>query len=210
VVSPERRLGGDMSAVAIYCRTSTNMQKSGLESQRRALIEYCQNRGIKDYELFEDFGVSGAKSSRPQLDKMMRSVRDRKFTTVIVYSFSRFARSTKFLIDTLEEFQRLNVNFVSLSESLDLSTPIGRAMYGIIASINALEKDIIAERVKTGMRNAKAKGKQIGRLKTRPTETILELRSKGYTYKQIAKMLNVSEGTVGNAIRDGLHKNKIK
>lgn len=199
-----------MSKVAIYCRTSTSMQQSGLESQKRALVEYCKQKNIQGYKVFEDFGVSGSKSSRPQLDEMMNLVRCGEIDTVIVYSFSRFARSTKFLIDTLEEFKKLNVNFISLSESLDLSTPIGRAMYGIIASISTLEKEIVAERVKIGMRNARAKGKQIGRERTRPTEAILALRSKGYTYKQIAKILKVSEGTVGNSIKDGLLKNKKK
>ncbi len=183
------------------------MQQSGLESQKRALVEYCKSKQIQNYELYEDFGVSGTKSSRPELDRLMKEVRKGKVGTVIVYSFSRFARSTKFLLDSLEEFNDLDVNFVSLSENVDLSTAIGKAMFTIISAIAALERDLISERVKNGMKNARAKGKQIGREKTRPTEAILALRSKGYTYKQIARMLDVSEGTVGNAIRDGLHKN---
>ena len=197
-----------MKTVAIYCRTSTNMQQNGLESQKRALVEYCKSKQIQNYELYEDFGVSGTKSSRPELDRLMKEVRKGKVGTVIVYSFSRFARSTKFLLDSLEEFNDLEVNFVSLSENVDLSTAIGKAMFVIISAIAALERDLVSERVKLGMSNARAKGKQIGREKTRPTEAILALRSKGYTYKQIARMLDVSEGTVGNAIKDGLHNNK--
>lgn len=199
-----------MKTVAIYCRTSTNMQQSSLESQKRTLVEYCKSKQIRNYELYEDFGVSGIKSSRPELDRLMKEVRKGKVGTVIVYSFSRFARSTKFLLDSLEEFNELEVNFVSLSENVDLSTAIGKAMFTIISAIAALERDLISERVKNGMKNARAKGRQIGREKTRPTEAILALRSKGYTYKQIAKKLKVSEGTVGNSIKDGLLKNKKK
>ncbi len=186
------------------------MQQSGLEAQRRALVEYCKSRSIKNYIIYEDSGISGTKSSRPSLDTMMKKVRAGEIEAVIVYSFSRFARSTKHLIDVLEEFESYGVNFISLSEQVDLSTAIGKAMYTIISAIAALERDLISERVKNGMKNARAKGKQIGRERIRPTDSILSLRSKGYTYKEIARMLNVSEGTVGNAIKDGLHTNKKK
>lgn len=195
-----------MSKVAIYCRTSTNMQQSGLESQKRALVEYCKTKGIKRYELYEDFGVSGTKSSRPELDKLMRDVREGRVKTVIVYSFSRFARSTKFLLDSLEEFNNLGVNFVSLSENVDLSTAIGKAMFTIISAIASLERDLISERVKNGLKNARAKGKQIGRPKTRNTELIVSLRKKGYTYNQIRELLGVGHGTITNALKESLKK----
>ncbi len=130
--------------VAIYSRTSTDRQQSGLEAQRRALEDYCKAKGIEDYVIYEDSGVSGTKSSRPELDKMMSEVRAKNICMVIVYSFSRFARSTKFLIDTLEEFGGLNVGFVSLTENLDLTTPIGKAMFSIIAALATLERDFKA------------------------------------------------------------------
>jgi site-specific DNA recombinase len=96
---------GIMQKVALYVRTSTDKQEKGLEAQIRVLEEYCKSKGILNYQVYQDFGISGSKSSRPQLDQMMKDVRDEKISTVIVYSFSRFARSTKHLLDALDEFQ---------------------------------------------------------------------------------------------------------
>ena len=192
--------------VAIYCRTSTNLQENGLQSQRRALINYCKGREIKNYIIYEDAGVSGAKKSRPALDEMMKEVNDGNVSIVIVYSFSRFARSMKHLLEALDIFKDKNTEFVSLSESIDTTTPVGALIFRILASLAEFERQLISDRVTLGMANARAKGQQIGRKRERPTDTILELRKKGFTYRQISKMLNISEGTVGNAIKDGLHK----
>lgn len=197
-----------MKEVAIYSRTSTNMQQSGLEAQQRALVEYCKAKGIHSYESYQDSGVSGTRSSRPELDRLMNDVREGRIKTVVVYSFSRFARSTKFLIDSLEEFNERKVNFISLSENVDLSTAIGRAMFTIISAIATLERDLIAERVKNGLANAKAKGKTLGRPKTRNTELIVSLRKKGYTYKQIRELLGVGHGTITNALKESHKKDK--
>lgn len=186
---------------AIYCRVSTQYQSNGLQSQRRALEEYCKSRNIENYKIFEDFNQSGTKSSRPQLDKLLAEVRNGEIKTVIVFSFSRFARSTKFLLDTLEEFGKLQVNFISLSENVDLSTAIGKAMFTIISAIANLERDLISERVKNGLINARANGKQIGRPVTMNYELILKLRTEGYTYKEISELLNISQGSVSTAIK---------
>lgn len=186
---------------ALYSRVSTAMQSNGLESQRRALEEYCRTKGITDYEVFEDFNVSGSKSSRPELDRMLREVRENKFDIVLVYSFSRFARSTKFLLDSLEEFSLLKVNFVSLSENIDLSSAIGRAMFTIISAIATLERELIAERVRNGMVNAKAKGKRIGRPQTINDDLIATLRLENYSYREISKMLNIGQGSITASLR---------
>lgn len=187
--------------VAIYTRTSTDRQQSGLEAQKRALEEFCKARGITEYLVFEDFGVSGTKNSRPELDRLMVNVRNGSVNTVIVYSFSRFARSTKFLLDTLEEFGKLKVNFISLSENVDLSTAIGKAMFTIISAIATLERDLISERVKNGLVNARAKGKKIGRPVKVNQELIVTLKSEGYTYRQIGKMLGVGQGSITKALK---------
>lgn len=192
--------------VAIYCRTSTDKQQNGLEAQRRALEDYCKARGITDYLIFEDSGVSGTKSSRPELDKLMNSVRVGEVDTVIVYSFSRFARSTKFLLDALDEFANLKVNFISLSENVDLSSAIGKAMFTIISAIASLERDLISERVKTGMINARAKGKKIGRPKKVQYDLIVTLRDEGYTYREISKMLGVGQGSITTALKKSAQK----
>lgn len=185
----------------IYTRTSTDKQQNGLESQKRALEEYCKARSITDYLAFEDFGVSGTKSSRPQLDKLMAEVRAGTVDTVIVYSFSRFARSTKFLLDTLELFCKLKVNFISLSENLDLNTPMGRAMFTIISALASLERDLISERVRSGMVNARAKGKKIGRPQSIQYELVAKLRAEGYTYREISSMMGIGQGSVTTALK---------
>lgn len=186
---------------ACYCRTSTLYQQGGLESQRRALEEYCKTKGITNYEIFEDFGVSGSKSSRPQLDRLMKEVGEGKIDAVIVYSFSRFARSTKFLLDSLENFASKGVGFVSLSEQIDLSSVIGRAMFTIIAAIATLERELVAERCKLGILNARAKGKRIGRPQTINDELILALRKEGYSYRRISKMLKIGQGSITSSLR---------
>ena len=200
----EEDKGDVMSKVCIYLRTSTDKQQTGMEAQRRAIMEYCKLRSISDYIIYEDFGVSGTKSTRPQLDLMMAKIRSGVHDTLIVYSFSRFARSTQFLINSLEEFNQLKVNFISLSENIDLSTAIGKAMFTIISAIATLERDLISERVKNGLRNARAKGKQLGRRRIVNRELILSLRDKGFTYRQIAEALNVSHGAITLAIRERL------
>jgi DNA invertase Pin-like site-specific DNA recombinase len=188
--------------VAIYCRTSTGTQEKGLEAQRRALLEYCKSKGIVNYKVFEDFGVSGAKSSRPALNKMMRKVNDGEVSSVVVYSFSRFARSTKHLLGALETFKEKDVGFISITESVDTFSPMGRAFFTIISAISQLERELISERVKNGLKNAKAKGSQLGRPKTHNTELIVSLRRQGYTYKQIRDLLGVGHGTITSAIKE--------
>lgn len=191
---------------ALYSRVSTDKQSNGLESQRRALEDWCRTKGITDYEVFEDFNVSGSKQSRPQLDRMMKEVREGKISMVVVYSFSRFARSTKFLLDSLEEFSLLKVNFVSLSENIDLSSAIGRAMFTIISAIATLERELISERVRNGMINARAKGRRIGRPQTLNDELIFTLRSEGYSYREISKMLSIGQGSITAAIKRAARK----
>lgn len=192
--------------VAIYSRTSTDRQQSGLEAQRRALEEYCKAKGIEEYVIYEDSGVSGTKSSRPELDKMMFEVRAKNISMVIVYSFSRFARSTKFLIDTLEEFGGLGVGFVSLTENLDLTTPIGKAMFSIIAALATLERDLTRQRVINGLVNAKLKGKILGRPQTVKYELVIALREKGFTYRQISEVLKIGQGSITKALKKSAQK----
>ena len=192
--------------VAIYCRVSTFLQVSGLSSQKRALEEYCKSRGIVEYLVFEELGVSGVRSSRPVLDKLMTEVRAGTIDTVVVYSFSRFARSTRFLLETLEEFGKLKVNFISLTENLDLNTPMGKMVFTVISALASLERDLISERVRNGIAGARARGKQIGRPRKLQYDLIVTLRGEGYTYRQISKMLNISQGSITAALKKSAHK----
>jgi DNA invertase Pin-like site-specific DNA recombinase len=197
-----------MKKVALYSRVSTDKQENGLQAQTRSLLEYCKTRSITEYEVFEDFNVSGSKASRPQLDRMMKEVREGKIDTVVVYSFSRFARSTRFLLESLEEFSLLKVNFVSISESVDLGSALGRAMFTIISAIATLERELISERVRNGMVNAKAKGKRIGRPQSIPDGLVITLLGEGYKYREISKMLNISQGSIADVLKRQTRKQK--
>jgi len=187
--------------VALYLRVSTSYQQKGLESQERALIEYCLRNNIGNYQIFKDFNVSGTKASRPALDEMLRQVECGKISSVVVYSFSRFARSTKHLISALEYFKQKNVSFVSLSENIDSSTAAGKMVFVMVSAIAEFERDLISERVKNGLKNARAKGKKIGRPKQRPSELIFKLREEGYSCRKIAKMINFSHTAVHRELK---------
>lgn len=196
--------------VAIYARTSTDLQQTGLEAQIRALESYCKNNEINEYKVYSDFGVSGAKESRPELNSLMEDCKDGKIDTVIVYSFSRFARSTMHLLKAMNFFNESNISFVSLSEQLDTSSPMGRAVFTIISAISQLERELISERVKNGLVNAKSKGKTLGRPKSVKKELVIELlREEQFTYKKIANLLGCSKASVGRIALELKSKKEI-
>ena len=151
--------------------------------------------------IYEDENQSGIKHSRPALDRMMSDVREGLISKVIVYSFSRYARSVTHLLRALEEFKKINVGFVSITESIDTNTPLGSAVFTILGAVAQLERDLIAERVRNGLANAKAKGIRIGRLKTRDSDLIRKLKASGMTYRQIAHNSRCSAGAVGAEMR---------
>ncbi len=189
---------------ALYARVSTvNNQDSGLESQIRAIEAFCTLKNITNYKIFTD-KVSGSKSSRPQLDILMKAVNDDQVKSVVIYSFSRFSRSTKHLLETSELFKKKEIEFISLSEKIDTSTALGKAFYGIISIISELEREIISERVKNGLINARAKGKRIGRPKRIPTKTVMEFHQKGYSTRKIAKIINFSHTCIAKEIKNNL------
>jgi len=187
---------------ALYCRVSTGNQFLGLESQLRALRVYCQQKGISDFLLYEDENQSGVKASRPALDKMMKAVRDGEINRVIVYSFSRYARSTTHLLTALESFKKLGVEFVSISENIETNSPLGLAIFSILSAVAQLERDILIERVKNGLANAKAKGVKLRRKKTRDSELIRRLYLTGVTFREIGRISNCSSGAVSAEVRE--------
>jgi len=187
--------------VFLYCRVSSAHQGTGLESQIRALTEYCHRNAITDFVIYQDENQSGVKNSRPGLDAMMKAVRNGECRSLIVWSFSRYARSVTHLLRALEELKSLNVAFVSITEVIDTSSPIGAAVFTILGAVAQLERDLLIERVKSGLANAKAKGVKLGRVKTRPSEMIRILRAKGQSYRMISSLLGVSSGAVAAEIR---------
>jgi DNA invertase Pin-like site-specific DNA recombinase len=183
---------------AIYARVSTSDHES-CDMQLRDLREYCQQRGWNAVE-YVDTGVSGAKASREQLDRLMQDARRRKVDVVICWRFDRFARSTKHLLNALEEFQFLGISFVSHQEAIDTTSPMGKLLFTIVSAMAEMERAILIERVKAGVAAAKAKGKSCGRpRKLFRRDTAIEMRGLGYSWRKIAQMLNVPVST----LRDG-------
>lgn len=182
--------------VCLYARVSTDQQSTGLEAQVRALKEYCTRNGITEYEIFADENQSGTKASRPSLDRMMNAVKNDEATCVVVYSFSRFARSVTHMLSGLEVMKAHDTSFVSLTEKVDTQSPIGKAMFVIISAIAQLERDLISERVKNGLANARAKGKLIGRKRLRDSDLIRKLLKAGLTYRGVATIAKCSHGSV--------------
>lgn len=189
-----------MKKTALYIRTSTNRQGKGHEAQLRALSLYCKEKDITNTAIYSDKGVSGVKSNRPALDELMKDIDSHRIDSVIVYSFSRFARSTKFLIESLEKMCNLSVGFISLTENIDTSTPTGKALFSIISAMSQLERDLISERVKNGLLNAKSKGKAIGRPRVVKPAIIQNLRSQGYSYRKISKLTGHSLSTISRTL----------
>jgi DNA invertase Pin-like site-specific DNA recombinase len=183
--------------VAIYARVSTQDQDP--QMQLRELRSYAKHRAFTIAHEFIDH-VSGTTSVRPELSKLWQAARARKIDTVLVWKFDRFARSTKHLIDALEEFRHLGVDFISITEQIDTGSPMGKAMFTVISAIAEFERSLISERVRAGIAKARAQGKRIGRAKISP-ETIKEikrLRKRGMSLNKIAKQLGVSYQTVAN------------
>ena len=147
---------------AIYARVSTNNGQNPT-LQTRELEEYCQRRGWKVAGQYIDVGISGVKEKRSELSRLMADAHRRKFDAVIVWKFDRFARSVSHLLRALETFKALGIEFVRLTEGVDTSTPTGRMIFTVLGAVAELERSLIAERVKAGLRNARAKGKKLGR-----------------------------------------------
>jgi len=191
--------------VALYARVSTTDQST--ESQLLDLRRYVSERGWNTFKEYVDEGISGTKDSRPSLNELMNDGRKRRFDVVLVWRFDRFARSTKHLILALEEFKNLGVDFVSFQENIDTSSPLGSAIFTIISAVAQLERDIIAERVKAGLRRAKENGKKLGRPRVDvDVNRIAVLRAHGHSWAEISRELGIGKGTAQRAFY-GLPKN---
>ncbi len=186
---------------AIYARVSTANNSQDPEVQLRELREYCQRRGWEIASEFREVGVSGSKDSRPQLNRLMADAHRRRFDAVVVWKFDRFARSVSHLLRALETFKALGIEFVSLSEQVDTSTPTGRMIFTVLGAVAELERSLIAERVRAGLRNARAKGKRLGRPPMVVDRAeIARLRAQGRSIREIAAELGCSAGVVHKSL----------
>jgi len=152
-----------MTKTAIYIRNSTNEERQNPETQARPLKERCEREGW-EYEIFQEF-ASGAKESRPELDKMLRRVRNGEFNIVLVYKIDRLGRSLKHLLQLIEEFEKKNVKFISLTEGFDTTTHQGKLFFHIVSALAEFERALTRERVMAGLERARQEGKKVGRPK---------------------------------------------
>lgn len=187
--------------VGIYARVSTQDQQT-LPMQLTKMKEYIENRKWTLTVEVEEVG-SGAKT-RPKREELLKLARRREIDAILVWKLDRFGRSLADLVTTLSELRELGVIFVSLTESLDFSTPSGRAMAGMLSTFAEFERDIIRERVIAGIANARAKGKAHGRPKSAALKVneIHTLKSSGLNNSQIARKLNISRGSVINQLKN--------
>jgi DNA invertase Pin-like site-specific DNA recombinase len=189
---------------AIYARVSTTNHGQDVTLQTRELEQFAQARGWHVVGQYLDMGVSGAKDSRPELNRLMADAHRRKFDVVVVWKFDRFARSVSHLLRALETFNALGVAFVSLSEQMDTTTPTGKMVFTVLGAVAELERSLIAERVRAGLRNAVAKGKRLGRpRRVVDVHRVASLRARGLGWKKIAGELGVGVGTLYRFVRDG-------
>jgi DNA invertase Pin-like site-specific DNA recombinase len=182
---------------AIYARVSTTGQGQSPEMQVRELREYCERRDWEIAGEYVDAGISGAKDSRPELNRLVADAHRRRFDAVVVWKFDRFARSVSHLLRALETFNALGVEFVSLSEQMDTSTPTGKMVFTVLGAVAELERSLIVERVRAGLRNARAKGKRLGRPRVKvDASQMARFRAEGRTVREIANALGVSRSLV--------------
>ena len=187
--------------VALYARVSTKNNGQDPETQLIALREYAQHRGFMMAGEYVDIGISGSKDSRPALDRLMKDARARKFDVVVVARFDRFARSVSHLLRVLEEFSHPGVDFVSLSESVDASTPMGKMIFTVLGAVAELERNLIKERVQMGISRARKQGKQLGRPRVEvDPRQVAGLRLRGKSWNEIAKELGIGKGTAQRAV----------
>jgi DNA invertase Pin-like site-specific DNA recombinase len=185
---------------ALYCRVSTLNHGQSVDMQLSDLRKLAEQRGFQVVREYCDEGQSGSKSSRPALDAMLTDAKRGKFQTLLIWKLDRLGRSTAHLIQLLEEYKAWGVELVSFSEGLDFSTTSGRLFYTLISAFAEFERDCIRERVRAGLRAARAKGTRLGRPRvTVDAAQIALLRNQGASWATIAKQLGVGEGTVRRA-----------
>jgi DNA invertase Pin-like site-specific DNA recombinase len=195
-----------MKRVAIYCRVSTSDQHA--ETQLLDLRELAKQRS---YEIVREYSdvISGSKAKRPGLDQLMTDARRHRFDVVLVSAFDRAARNVRHFLEMLDELNHLGIGFVSLRENIDTGGPLGRAMVVIVGAIAELERNLIVERVKAGMRRAKSEGRRIGRapLDIDRAQVVADRRS-GMSLTEVAKKYRISRGTICRLVNEsgGLKK----
>jgi len=191
-----------MKRAVLYVRVSTPDQS--IEPQ---LLDLRQMAAARGYEIVREYSdkLSGTKSKRPGLDALLSDAQRHRFDVVMVWAFDRMARSVRHFLEVLDELNHLGIEFVSFRESIDTSGPLGRAMVVIVGAIAELERNLIVERVKAGMRRAKLDGRQIGRSRLDMNrEQIVHDRRSGMSLTQVAKKHGISRASVCRVMKVAL------
>ena len=185
---------------AIYCRVSTTDQSVSM--QQRDLQKLADSRGFEVVTEYIDEGQSGSKHSRPALDRMLADAARGKFQVILIWRLDRLGRSLAHLIRLLEDFKSWDVQLVSFSEGLDFTTSTGKLFYQLLGAFSEFERETIRERVKAGMRNARARGVRLGRPAIQiDVAEVHRLRGAGLSFENIAKQMGASVGTVHRSSR---------
>jgi DNA invertase Pin-like site-specific DNA recombinase len=194
--------------VAIYARVSTADQH--VENQFLDLRKMAAQRDFEVVKEYSDKGISGTKAKRPGLDTMMADARRGEFSVVLVAAFDRIARSTRNFLEIVDELNGLNIEFISAREAIDTSGPMGRMFVTIIGSIAELERSLIVERIKAGMRRARLEGQRLGRAPLAiDREALVRDRLSGLSLTQTAKRYRVSRATVVRLVREANHRRTV-
>jgi DNA invertase Pin-like site-specific DNA recombinase len=192
--------------VGLYARVST-MHNQNPAMQLAELREHATRRGWNVVSEYLDRGITGARERRPELDRLWADCRKRKVDAVLVYRYDRFARSLRQLVNALEEFRALGIDFISLHEGVDTSTPNGRLVFGIFASIAEFERELIRGRVISGLAAAVARGVRLGRPKRQvDAARIVALRSAGASWREVSAQMGIGVGTAVRALQGTLQK----
>jgi len=188
-------------SVAIYARVSTDRQTT--DSQLHELREFVRRAKWKVYREYIDNGYSGKNTQRPAYTEMLSDARHRRFDLLLVWKLDRLSRSLKDLITTLDELGHLGIDFVSYDNQLDTSSPSGKLVFNIIGAVAEFERDIISERVRAGLTNARKKGKKLGRPQIPKSyqKKIITLKNQGLSNRAIGRQLSISESTVRNWLK---------
>lgn len=189
-----------MSRCALYARVSTLDQTPA--NQLHDLRQMATQRGLEIVGEYVDHGISGACARRPALDRLMTDARHGHFDVLLVWAADRVARSVKHFVEVLEELHHLNIAFISYREQIDTAGPLGKAVMVIVGALAELERSLIVERVKAGMRRARREGRHIGR---RPLDidrpAILRDRARGLSLTQVARAHGISRALVSRVLR---------
>lgn len=191
---------------AIYARISTADKQQSTLMQVQELMDYAQARGFEIYRVYEDKGYSGSTANRPMLKELMRDIREAKVTHVLCWRLDRWFRSLKEVVVTLNELAERNITFISLKDGIDQSSSAGRLMCGLLACFAQFEVEVIRERVRSGLENARRQGRVGGRRARIDGTKVLALRKQGLSLSQIAKLT----GATSSAISKTLKKERLK